>query len=365
MRTFNTIRLLYICLTLLIAFSSCRKQEDLFEFVEQPAPVPPPPPPLSNDQKNVKFKYNGAEKESSMSARRTFIDVYSGTPSATAHYRKGFEFIVRLDDDLYDYSTLRVSLPLDENGNPKPGTYSIQNNEATEGNGTDIAYRAASASTTFPNTRYSTQKDKFIFNLSLRLEKFDPLTHEVAGVIDELSIQDKTESSKRISLSDLGFNLVYDHFEIYLNDVFTYEGSTDPNGSSFWYTGNGTSNLYLTSGTAPFDGATALFNLADFKGIGNYSSETTLDPDYGPTSALMISDGSGVAMIDEYAVPLINPSTTEIKVETFVENVLIRGSFTANEAKLWGNNSGGYYPNTLIPGKPVYKISGSFFQRQL
>lgn len=364
MKIFKNIGLLHICLMLLIAFSSCRKQEDLFQFIEQPAPLPPPPPPLSNDQKNVKFSYNGAEKESSMSARRIFINS-SETSSPTTHYRKGFEFIIRLDDDLYDYSNFRISLPLDEKGDPKPGIYTIQNNEITAGKVTDISFRAATANTAFPSTRYSTQKDKFTFNLSFRLEKFDPLTHEVSGVIDVLNIQDKTEGSKKISLSNLGFTLVYDHFEIYLNDIFTYEGSTDPNGSSFWYTGNGVSTLFRTVATAPFDGATVVFNLADFKGLGSYASETILDPDYGPTSALMISDGSGTAMIGDYAIPMINPISTEIKVETYVENVLIRGSFTGNEARLWGNNSGGYYSNTLIPDKPVYKITGSFFQRQL
>lgn len=365
MKTFNIIRSAHIFLVFAVVFSSCQKQEELYQFVEQPAPVPPPPPPLSNDQKNVKFTYNGAEKESSMSARRTFIDIYSETPSPKAYYRKGFEFIIRLDNDPYDYSSLKINIPLNENGDPEPGTYHIKDSEIVEGAGTDIGYRPASNNTVLPNLRYSTEKDKFTFNLILRLEKFDPVTHEVAGVIDELSIQDKTEISKKISLANLGFTLVYDHFEIYMNDTFTYEGSTDPNGSSFWYTGSGISNLYRTSALAPFDGAAVSFNLTDFKGEGDYPSETVIDPDYGPLSSLTISDGTGIAVIGDFTTLLINPATTEIKIETFLENVLIRGSFSAYEARLWGNNSGGYYPNTLIPEKPAYKLSGSFFQRQL
>jgi hypothetical protein len=361
MKIFKTLKFANALLLLVTAFSACQKQESLFEFTEQPVPIPPPPA-RSDDLKNVQFTYNGTVLKTSMIAQRTFDPYVENPPSG--RFCNGFEFTVRLDDNAYDFQKLQVRLPLNDKGEPLPGDYMIENNTVTEGGDINVVFTKSSSSTVFPSANYSREKDKFNFSLKMRLVTFNSATHEVAGFIDALSIEDKGDAAKKINLKDLGFTLVYDHFEIYLDDIFAFEGTSD--GGSFWYTGSGNVNLFSCSSKAPFNMASGGFVITDFKGPGKYESEIIDDPDYGPVSAFKINEGTGMGTIGDFTSPAIIPAAVhEINVETFLENVLIKGTFSAPEAKLWGNNSGGYYPNTLIPGKPAYKLSGSFFQRQL
>lgn len=364
MKFINLIKYTGILFAIGFLITGCQKNENLFAFVEQPYPHPPPPPPLSNDLKNVKFTYNGAVKETSMSARRTFINTQ---PSPVTFYRKGFELIVRLDDDPYNYTQLRVMLPIDEKADPKPGTYRISDNNANGTNSLDISYTPASTNTTFPRLQYSRDKDKFNFNLTIRIEKFDPVTHEIAGYIDELNIVDKNSPAKNIFLKELGFTLVYDHFEVYLNDTLAYEGTTDPEGNSLWFLGYINAKLFSAGINPVFKMGDIAFNIPDFKGLGNYDQNGEYDALFNQmTGSIVLSENSGVETVDGFLLPTFYTlGLSQVKVDTWLENVLIRASITAETTQIWGNNSGGWTADTPIPNKPNYKLKGYFFQRQL
>lgn len=356
-----------ILFLLSMVISACQKDENLFAFKEQPYPLPPPPPPLSNDLKNVKFTYNGSIKETSMSARRTFINDFSETPSPETFYRKGFELIVRLDDDPYDYTKLRVILPINEKADPKLGTYRITDNNADGIPNLDISYTPAGTNTSFPRARYSTDKGKFNFNMTIRIEKFDPITHEIAGYIDELLIVDKANPSKNISVKELGFTLVFDHFEVYLDGALAYEGTTDPDGNSLWFLGYVNSKLFATSKKPIFDIGNITFNIPDFKGLGNYDQNGEYDATFNQViNCIIFNENSGTATVDGYSFPTFyTMGPNQIKVDTWLENVLIRGSIDAQTTQIWGNNNGGWAADTPIPNRPNYKLTGYFFQRQL
>lgn len=365
MKIRKIINLTGILMMLALMISGCSKQEPVFDFIEKPVPGPPPPPPLSNDLKNVTFRYNGAELKTSMIAQRTFDPSIIDPPSH--RYCNSFELAVRLDDnsDRSGYQKLQVQFPLNEKGEPVPGNYTIKNNVVTAGGDINIRYTKGNTSDVFPNANFHTGKDNFDFNMELRLEVFDTATHEVAGFIDELSIQDKSTPSKRITFKDLGFTLNYNHMEIYFNDTLIFEGTTDEN--STWYTGNGLSTLYAASLKAPFSVAAMAFNIAEFQGAGAYTYVTNTDDlSYGPTARISMNEYSGVGEVDGYVSPAIFPEAEHtITVETYIENVLIKGKLSADKARLWGNNTGGYYPSDLITTRPAFKLTGSFFQRQL
>jgi hypothetical protein len=306
-------------------------------------------------------------KETSMSVRRIFIDETMETPSSEAFYRKGFELIIRLDDDLYDYTMLRVIIPVDEKANPKTGTYNIKDNLPEADIAADIIYTPASANTAFPSAKYSTGQDKFNFNMALRIENFDPVTHEIAGYIDELRIADKSNPSKNINLKELGFTLVFDHFEVYLDDVLAYEGTTDPYGGSYWYTGSFNSKMFSTTSDPVFKFGMIAFNLIDFKGTGNYAQNGEYDAVFNTfNNGITMNELTGAEVVDGFSYPTFyTVGANEVKVDTWLENVLIRGSISGPTTQIWGNNAGGWYADTRIPGRPDYELKGYFFQRQL
>ncbi|MRG44106.1 hypothetical protein GFS24_03225 [Chitinophaga sp. SYP-B3965] len=365
MKTTKIINLAGILMALAIIISGCYKQEPVFNFIEKPVPGPPPPPPLSNDLKNVTLNYNGAVLKTSMIAQRTF-DPYSA-PSAFHRYRTGFELALRLDDNnnIELYQKLQVQIPINEKGEPVPGKYTIKNNVVTEGGDMNIKYTKGIYSDVFPDANFKTGKDKFIFDMALRLEVFDTATHEVAGYIDELIIQDKSNLARKVIFKDLGFTLNYNHMEIFLNDTLAFEGATDAN--SMWYYGNGLATLNGASSASPFIMASMSFNITEFTGVGSYTYKTNTDDlSYGPSANISMNEGTGIGDVDGYLSPAIFPVDDHtIKVETYIENVLIKGTLSAAKAQLWGNNTGGYYPSDLIATRPPFKLTGSFFQRQL
>ncbi|RPD39880.1 hypothetical protein [Chitinophaga barathri] len=365
MKTNKVIKLAGILMILALIIGGCAKQEPVFDFIEKPVPGPPPPPPLSNDLKNVTFNYNGTELKTSMIAQRTF-DPY-GAPSAFHRYRTGFELVVRLDDNNNrdSYQKLQVQFPLNEKGEPVPGKYTITNNAVMEGGDVNIKYTKGNTSDVFPDANFSTGKDNFIFDMALRLEVFDTATHVVAGYIDDLSIRNKINPAKRTTFKGLGFTLTYNHMEIYLNDTLSFEGTTDAN--STWYFGNAVAMLNGASSASPFIMSAMAFNITEFTGVGSYAYKTNTDDlSYGPNANITINEGSGIGELDGYISPAIFPVDDHtITVETYIENVLIKGTLSAAKAQLWGNNTGGYYPSDIIVTRPPFKLTGSFFQRQL
>ncbi|GEM_PF-6599268 len=353
--------LLFLSLAML---SSCQKQEELISFIPVDYPKAPPPPPLSNEKKNVKFQLNGGLKETSMSARRVFMNRYDDKPTEKGFYRKGFDLLVRLDDDPYNFSTLQLSLPINEYGNPKLGKIIVTDNTIANKEVFDVAYRSSTMNTNFPNARLSKQADKFNFNVEMRIESFDSIKNEVSGVIESIVILEKTGQAKKLELKELGFTLVFDHMEVYLDNQLAYEGTTDDN--SFWYTGLGTSHLFPMRKDIPIDDAVLSFGPIDpLKEGSTQEKESFLDEYYGVSGLFLISDYTGIAVVDGFAVPTLAPEKVSVHVDNLIENVLIRANFTSEKSNVYGNNTEGYYPTTLIPSIKSKAFRGSFFQRGL
>jgi len=377
----------YVALLLMaaIAFNSCQKQESVFQFKEKvkppppPPPLPPPPPPpLSEDLKNIELVYNGTPLKTSIVARKTFSD----TKQASGSYADGFELVIRLDNNTAEsgFQQLQIKLPINEKGQVVKGNYIIQNNEVVEGGNMTLIYAKGTFTNVFPDASYPANKDKFNFNLSLRVEDFNATEHKLSGVIDSLKISDATNPEKSITMKEAGFNFYYDFLELYLNDQLMYETTTNP--YSLWYPRVSSpeenvivisgEKLYPTTVAAPFKFGQLTFILSFNQVTPVFTGETVLPmPSSTPNQFVLRSEEYmeiagkplyGILPATTYQCRFITPPKMDVsggmEVSTTNAKNLLEEFYDYNV------DPPTYEPQRFIDS-PTYKLKCLFYQKKI
>lgn len=313
-----------------------------------------------------------------MVARKTFTE----NKQASGRYCDGMELVFRLDDNnaTDGFQQLKVKLPLNSKGELEKGKYIIENNTVTEGGNIDIMYTKGMFTNVFDDADFSTGKDKFNFSMYLRMEEVDSATHRLAGVIDSLSITSKADTTKKITVKNAGFNLFFDHFELYLDDELAYEGATSPYDNWVPYIYGSETNdyisqvypqLYATSDKVPFKNkANVSLVFITPKIEGSVSKMMSPYPyDNSSTEFLLIFPNEPV-QIDGEDIAVIQPvGKYDAVIEKAEAMINVRASITTDSAKLVVqekyDDEGNRIPPAYLKSSPVYKVKISYTQKRL
>lgn len=376
---------LVLMLMAMFFLNACQKQEALITFpdkVKPPPTVNPPvePPPLSEDLKNVQFLFNDAELHTSMIARKSFGEVKQ--PSGS--YANGFDLVIRLDDnaEAYGYQQLQIRLPLNENGQLVKGTYTIKDNQVTEGGNIDVQYSKGIFTEVFPDAAFSTDKSSYNFNLSLRIEEYDNAEHSIAGVIDSLRINLIADTSRHITIKNAGFHFFYDFLELSIGDEIVYEAATNPYSIWFPRTSGGEQKVISVSGeklypfsqNAPFKPGQLIFGL-EFTELQETFTGTTELPVSPFLSNLFLLRPEEYTEINGKPLYGIIPSgnytcrfakSPKIDIAGGMEITFDNGKKLMDEYYDYEADpvSGVYHPQEFIEGVE-YKVKCAFYQKKL
>ncbi|MGN7722711.1 hypothetical protein [Chitinophaga sp. 22620] len=363
-----------------IAFSACRKQEALFNFIEraekpqQPKPPVVEPPALSEDFKNVELVYNGDTIKTSMIGRKVFGE----TKQPNGTYASEFELAMRLDNnsEIIGFQNLRIKLPLGDSGQVKTGKYIIENNEIKEGGLLDIKYIKGVFADVFEDAAFSTDKDRFSFSISMRIEGFNAVKHTIEGVIDSMTIYKLADTSKHITIRNAGFNFYFDFLEVYLNDTLTYETATTD--YSMWYPTeySPVENIALISGERLYPVAAEvpikaplLTFVVYFGNDADTIHQETIYPLSMFSTTLFLLSSSEYVPINDRALLGISPkgayqcrfiNATQLSIAGGIEVTSDKCGMALDE---YYDAGGTYQPAEFLPDRE-YKLRCAFYQRK-
>lgn len=244
----------------------------------------------------------------------------------------------------------------------------------------DVIYTKGTFTNIFPDAAFSTDKDKFSFSISMRIENFNPVNHSIAGVIDSMKIYSIADTTKKITIKNAGFNFYFDFLELFLNDTLMYETATGPYSNWFPRNFGGEENiagvsgerLYPTIKNPPFKMGQLSFGFSFIQVQEVFQRETIL-----PLS----SDGSNFSFRPEEYLEIngrpfagISPGTTyECRFINSTQIGIAGGvEVTTGNAKQLLDEyydyvadpvSGVYHPQEFM-NAPNYKLRCMFYQRK-
>lgn len=308
--------------------------------------------------------------------------IFSDTKQPNGLYSSGFELVIRLDDNAeeYGFQQLQIQLPLNDSGHVKKGRYSIENSVVKDGGLIDLIYTKGMFTDVFPDAAFNADKEKFNFNISIRIEEFDAINHSISGVIDSMKIYSIADTSKKIRIKNAGFNFYFDFLEVYLNDTLTYETATTA--YSIWYPRNfgGEENISSVSGerlypvvnNVPIKQGQVTFGFSFMEVLPVFQQETVLPLTPSSTTVFLIGSqeyveiGSkplyGITPVAGYQCRFIN--STQVNIAGGVEITTTSAKALLDEYYDYNVDPVAYYPQGFL-ATPEYKLKCAFYQRKL